>query len=67
MIDKLAENVAEQVKYIRSISDDPEVAHAEEKELWRSVLIEAAAGRDAKAAAIEALKTEDIEFPRWFA
>ena len=67
MSDELAEMAMDWVEYIRSISDDPEAAHAEEKELWRSVLIQAAAGRDIKAAAIEAIKTEDIDFPRWFA
>ena len=65
--DELAEMAINRVKYIRSVSEDPEVAHAEEKELWQEVLRMAAAGRDVKAAAIEALKTEDIDFPRWFA
>ena len=67
MSDEIAELASLEVEFIRTITSDPEVAHAAEKELWRSVLIQAAAGRDVKAAAIEALKTEDIDFPRWFA
>jgi len=67
MNDELAEMAMNRVEYIRSISGDPEVAHAQEKELWRSVLIQAAAGRNVEDAAIEALKTQYINFPRWFA
>ena len=50
MSDELAEMARNRVEYIRSISDDPEEAHVEEKYLWREILAKAAVGRDVKGA-----------------
>jgi len=51
------------------IADDDESAHAAEDRLHESVLQSIADGtaEDPKAMAAAALKTDDIEFSRWFA
>ena len=67
MSDELAKMAINRVEYIRTITSDPELAHAEEKELWEEVLDWASKGGDVKQAAKEALKTKEIDFPRWFA
>jgi len=67
MSDVLAELVTERVEKISNRAEDPEIAHCKEKELWEEVLEWAAQGRDVKAAAKEALKNNQIDFPRWFA
>ena len=67
MSDELDEIVTKRLEKIRDRADDPENAHYQEKELWQEVLEWAAAGRDVQSAAKEALKTTEIDFPRWFA
>lgn len=64
---EIKKQVAEQIAAIRDMTHDPERAHSAERDLWRTVLEMAAAGHDVAAAAKEALKTEEIDFPRWFA
>ena len=66
MSDELAEIVTKRLEKIRNRVEDPECAHYKEKELWQEVLEWAAAGRDVQSAAQEALKTTEINFPRWF-
>ena len=67
MSDELTEIVTKRLEKIRNRVQDPECAHYDEKELWGEVLEWAAAGRDVQSAAKEALKTAEIDFPRWFA
>ena len=58
--------VARDVEEIMSL--DALSAHAAEDALWEWVLRSVAAGHpDSQALAVEALKTADIEFPRWYA
>jgi len=64
---EIAAAVAKQVESLRHDKDDPELAHAQEKFIWCDVLEFAALGFDVEQAAQEALKTKEIDFPRWFA
>lgn len=52
------------IEFIGTVDKDDESAHAMEKQLWKRVLTELAKGNSMAA---EALKTEKIEFSRWFA
>jgi hypothetical protein len=62
------EDVARQLAYINSQADDPEVAHGAADDLHQQVLRAIAAGHpDAQILAAAALRTEDIEFDRWYA
>ena len=63
----IKDQVAERLEEIRDMTHDPERAHSAERDLWRTVLEMAAAGCEVAGAAKEALKTEDVDFPRWFA
>jgi hypothetical protein len=55
------------VDRVKEASDDPEVAHGREDYLWRTVLQEISKIDKGicGALAYEALKTQDIDFPRW--
>uniref|UniRef100_A0A6M3JJQ8 Uncharacterized protein n=1 Tax=viral metagenome TaxID=1070528 RepID=A0A6M3JJQ8_9ZZZZ len=62
------EAIRARVEAIKRISDDDEMAHADEDALWKGVLEAIAAGaEDAAALAAEALLTADIPFARWCA
>lgn len=63
------DDVRAAVEEIRAGADDAEGAHSAEDELWEEVLraIAADACPDPKAWATEALKTKEIDFPRWCA
>lgn len=67
MSEEIKQQVAERLAEIRDMTDDPERAHSAERDLWRTVLEMAADSHDVAGAAKEALKTEDVDFPRWFA
>lgn len=67
MSEVIKQQVAERLEEIRNMTDDPERAHSAERDLWRTVLEKAADGHDVAAAAREALKSEHVDFPRWFA
>ena len=67
MSEEIREQVAARLEAIRNITYDPERAHSAERDLWRTVLEKAADGHDVAGAAKEALKSEDMDFPRWFA
>ena len=58
--------VRAEVARIAEMTGDPEAAHGAEDELWRGVL-EAIATGNAQAGylAAEALKTRDLDFPRY--
>ena len=63
--------VRQTVTAIRDIAGDPEAAHAAEDNLWGEVLA-AIAHEDldpdyARQLAAEAIRTADINFPRWYA
>lgn len=60
------QEVRERVEAIRAQADDPEVAHVMEDRLWFEVL-SVMAQWDGCEIAAEALKTREIEFPRWCA
>ena len=64
---EVTDYVAEKLDVIKSLKHDPELAHAEEKLLWETVLRLAGDGYDVQDAANEALKSNEIDFPRWFA
>ena len=62
--------IREAVDAIREETDDPETAHVMEAQLRAGVLqaiADGVYGLSAPIAAREALKTIDIQFPRWFA
>jgi len=67
MSEVIKQQVAERLEAIRNMTHDPERAHSAERDLWRTVLEMAADGHDVAGAAKEALKSEDVDFPRWFA
>ena len=67
MSEEIKQQVAERLAEIRNMTHDPERAHSAERDLWRIVLEKAADGHDVAGAAKEALKSEDVDFPRWFA
>lgn len=61
-------DVVARVDEIENASGDPESAHSLEDDLWRDVLQAIADGApNAAGLAREALKTQDISFPRWCA
>ena len=64
---ELKDYVSEKLDLIRNSEHDPEQAHGQEKDLWETVLRLAADGYDVKESAKEALKSKEIDFPRWFA
>ncbi len=67
--------VAERVRLIAAADGDPELAHSREDDLYWDVLSEIAryshvdsgVGRFCAQLAAEALKTKDVDFPRWYA
>lgn len=61
--------VAAKVENIKRLTSDPETAHICEDQLWEAVLYVIAEGEcaDPKACAIAALRTKEIDFPRWCA
>lgn len=62
------EEVLSLVAEIASVADDAEVAHDREDGLWASVLTAIADGSaDPAGLARAALKTQDLDFPRWCA
>ena len=63
---ELKDFVDEKLQLIKSLEHDPDRAHGEERVLWEIILRRAADGYDVKDAAKEALKTTEINFPRWF-
>jgi len=61
------DDVRERVENIRQAAFDDEVAHGMEDELYAEVLKAIANGADSpEKLAAEALKTEKIEFSRWY-
>lgn len=68
-IDITPENVRARVGRIRELADDPEAASERERDLWLDVL-RAISSRDidvdeAVDCASEAIKSDEIEFPRY--
>ncbi len=62
------ELVRKRVSEVDAVKDDDEAAHSREDSLWYDVLSAIANGSDcAKELAVEALKTEQINFQRWCA
>ena len=62
------EKVAERVALIDRIADDFEGAHSEEDNLYRDVLMSIVAGSPhPQQLAIEALRSQQIHFPRYCA
>jgi hemerythrin-like domain-containing protein len=62
------QEVIDRVKAIQAKADDPEVAHSKEDALYLDVLRAIANGaKNSKELAKEALKTESIDFSRWYA
>ena len=61
--------VRERLKKIEEVKSDCESAHSYEDGMWRAVLQAIANGEaeDPAALARECLKSEDIDFERWFA
>lgn len=65
---KSVHDVVEEVSMIKGVKDDFEFAHSDEDELHVAVLEEVVAGNpEAREMAREALKTLDIDFPRYCA
>lgn len=65
---KSVHDVVEEVSMIKGAKDDFECAHSDEDELHVAVLKEVAAGNpEAREMAREALKTLEIDFPRYCA
>lgn len=64
-----AEWIDERLANLRDVGDsDPEAAHALEDDLWEDVLRAIAAGADEpEKLAREALLTQEVKFPRWYA
>jgi hypothetical protein len=62
-------DVRDRIEKIRAVAGDDEVAHGREKDLWRDVLEAIALGRTGNPAelATAALKTQEIDFMRWYA
>lgn len=62
------EDVIAKVAEIKSFPHDPESAHSYEDDLWYQVLQHIAEGAtNAQELAAEAIKSYDIDFPRWCA
>lgn len=60
--------VEKRVQAIRENVDDPESAHADEDNLYLDVLKAVARGsKHSIKLAKEAIKTRNIDFPRWYA
>lgn len=63
-----ADDVRQRVEAIKAVMRDDEAAHSMEDELWRDVLKAIAAGAtNAAELAAEALKTQELNFSRWYA
>jgi len=62
-------DVLQQVENVRHLKHDPEAAHCLEDELWDNVLMAIAGdiGANPQELAKAALKTKEIDFPRWCA
>lgn len=59
-------DVIRAVKRIEGVKEDSEFAHELEARLWREVLIAISKGADnPDRLAKEALRSEEIDFPRW--
>jgi hypothetical protein len=62
------DEVRERVAAIRNRAHDPEGAHADEDNLWMDVLTAISGGADNPAdLAREAVKSNEIDFTRWYA
>ena len=62
------EEIQTQLKYLEDGKKDPEVAHSQRDYLWECVLEAIVEGAEnPKELAEEALKSEEIDFPRWCA
>lgn len=63
------DDVKARVSRIRQMAGDPEMAHSEEDDLRRDLLVAIARGEcdDPVQCAAEALATEQLSFPRWCA
>jgi hypothetical protein len=59
--------IRERLAQIDSSKRDPEVAHGQEDRLFADVLRAVAEGTAGPDEAREALKAEEIRFPRWYA
>ena len=64
---EVTDYVAKKLDVIKILKHDPELGHPEEKRLWETVLRLAGDGYDVQDAANGALKSNEIDFPRWFA
>lgn len=61
------QDVIQEVERIRAMGDNEPEAHIREDDLWRAVLTAIAGGaRQPHRLAEEALKTQDIDFCRWY-
>lgn len=62
------ESIKAEVEQIKANAHDPEVAHRMEKDLHFEVLTAISDGAEnARELAAEALKTDLLDFPRWYA
>lgn len=62
------EEAEKRLSEVDNIAGDPEAAHEAEDRLRHDVLVAIALGAsDAKRLAETALRTSNLEFPRWFA
>jgi hypothetical protein len=63
------DQVRAKVNRIKEVIDDPEAAHGREDDLWAWVLKAIANDNctDPAACAKEALKTQKLDFSRWYA
>lgn len=66
------QDVKERVEKIAAMRDDPEAAHSEEDALYAELLASAGLGtpetiEHMQELAAEALRTKDMDFPRWCA
>lgn len=65
---KSVHDVIEEVSMIKGAKDDFECAHSDEDELYQKVLEEVVKGNPrARKMAELALKTKQLDFPRWCA
>ena len=62
------DEVHAKVQHIATLANDAEAAHGAEDDLWQDVLTAIKDGApEAADLASEALKTREIDFPRWYA
>jgi hypothetical protein len=60
--------ITERLESIRAAAEDPESAHCAEDQLHFDVLTAIATGAEnPRALASEAVKSKDVDFPRWCA